>query len=135
LVDGYTRYYWIETFNTRSGEALVNYLRPLIGRLEKQLGKQVMYWRTDQAKKFKKGPFQRFLKEKNIEWESGIPYAHHQLGVVERGNRTITNAIATILIDIQLPQTLWVELAKTAIYLRNRSPSKPFKGMTPYQAL
>ena len=66
MVDDYTRYYWIETVNTRNGEILINFVKFLIGRLEKQLKKKkIKYWRIDQAKKFKQEIFQRFLK-KNI---------------------------------------------------------------------
>ena len=74
------------------------------------------------------------LSKHRITQETGIPYAHHQMGKVERANRTIINTVRTMLIDTKLPQALWPELAKTAVYLRNRSPTKTLP-QTPYEAL
>ena len=33
-----------------------------------------------------------------------------------------------------LPQKLWAEAMSTAVYLRNQSPTKAVKGMTPHEA-
>jgi cellulose synthase/poly-beta-1,6-N-acetylglucosamine synthase-like glycosyltransferase len=53
---------------------------------------------------------------------------------VKRANRTIINIVRTMLINTKLPQALWPELAKIAVYLRNRSPTKTLP-QTPYEAL
>jgi hypothetical protein len=55
------------------------------------------------------------------------------MGKVERANRTIINTVRTMLIDTKLPQALWPELAKIAVYLRNRSLTKTLP-QTPYEA-
>jgi hypothetical protein len=75
------------------------------------------------------------LRKRNIEWEEPIPYAHHQMGVIKRANRTIGSIIKILLIDTQLPEYLWPELFDTVLYLKNRSPNKAVRGMTPYEAL
>ena len=36
--------------------------------------------------------------------------------------------------DVKLPQKFWAEALSTAVYLRNRSPTKAVTGMTPYEA-
>jgi len=56
------------------------------------------------------------------------------MGVAERVNRTIASRIRTIRLDSGLPVYLWRELAKTAVYLINRSPTRCLKGKTPYEA-
>jgi hypothetical protein len=43
--------------------------------------------------------------------------------------------IRVLLIDTQLPEYLWPELFDTVLYLKNRSPNKAVRGMTPYKAL
>jgi hypothetical protein len=40
-----------------------------------------------------------------------------------------------MLADSKLPKTFWAEALATAVYLRNRSPTKAVEGKTPYQAL
>jgi hypothetical protein len=74
------------------------------------------------------------LRDNNIEWEKSYAYAHHQQGLVERLNRTITAIIRTLLLDTNIPSALWTELAHTAVYLRNRSPTRALKDKTPYEA-
>ena len=39
-----------------------------------------------------------------------------------------------MLLDAQLPQKFWAEAVSTAVYLKNRCPTKAVKGMTPYEA-
>ena len=56
------------------------------------------------------------------------------MGKVEKANRTIINMVRTMLINTKLPQALWPELAKTAVYLRNRLPTKTL-SQTPYEVL
>jgi hypothetical protein len=57
------------------------------------------------------------------------------MGVIERANRTIGLMIRVLLIDTQLSEYLWPELFDTVLYLKNRSPNKAVRGMTPYKAL
>ena len=75
------------------------------------------------------------MEKNNIEHEKGTPYAHHHLGPVERPMLTIANGIRTLLIDTHLPEELWVELVKTIVYLRNRSPTRTLDQLTPYECL
>ena len=56
------------------------------------------------------------------------------MGIAERINRTIALRIRTIRLDLGFPDYLWRELAKTAVYLINRSPTRSLEGKTPYEA-
>ncbi len=40
----------------------------------------------------------------------------------------------SMLADAKLSQRFWVEALSTAVYLRNRSPTKSVEGMTPIEA-
>ena len=42
-------------------------------------------------------------------------------------------AVRSMLIGAQLPQKFWAEALATAVYLRNRSPTKALSGLTPYE--
>jgi hypothetical protein len=57
------------------------------------------------------------------------------MGVIERANRTIGLMIRVLLIDTQLSEYLWPEFFDIVLYLKNRSPNKVVRDMTPYEAL
>uniref|UniRef100_A0A1X7VM16 Integrase catalytic domain-containing protein n=1 Tax=Amphimedon queenslandica TaxID=400682 RepID=A0A1X7VM16_AMPQE len=43
-------------------------------------------------------------------------------------------AVRSMLVGSQIPQRFWAEALSTAVYLRNRSPTKSVDGLTPYEA-
>ena len=49
-------------------------------------------------------------------------------------NRTLVEMMRSMLIDSKLPQRFWAEALSTAVYLRNRSPTKAVNGSTPFEA-
>ena len=49
-------------------------------------------------------------------------------------NRTLVETVRSMLFYANLPHKFWGEALSTAAYLRNRSPTKAVKGMTPYEA-
>ncbi|KAJ5829151.1 uncharacterized protein N7525_007404 [Penicillium rubens] len=58
---------------------------------------------------------------------------HQQNGVAERAHRTIYDRVGPTLAHARLPPKFWPEIARTAAFLSNRSPSSKL-NMTPYQA-
>ncbi|GJZ11368.1 retrovirus-related pol polyprotein from transposon TNT 1-94 [Tanacetum coccineum] len=57
----------------------------------------------------------------------------HQNGVVERHNRTLVEAVRTMLIFSKAPMFLWAEAIATAYYTQNRSPIHTRHNKTPYE--
>ena len=45
-------------------------------------------------------------------------------GVVERRNRTIKDIVRSMISHSSLPESLWGEALKTAVYILNKVPSK-----------
>ena len=74
-------------------------------------------------------------RELGIHHEETAPYTPHRNGVAERANRTICERIRSIIAETKLPKELWAELARTVVYLKNRSPTRPLKDKTPFEAL
>ncbi|KAI3056906.1 hypothetical protein CBS147353_11111 [Aspergillus niger] len=58
---------------------------------------------------------------------------HQQNGVAERTHKTIYDRVGPTLTHAGLPPKFWPEIARTAAFLSNRSPSSKL-NMTPYQA-
>ena len=54
--------------------------------------------------------------------------------MAERMNRTLVESVRSMLADAKLPHPFWAEALSTAVYLRNRGPTKVVSGMTPFEA-
>ena len=74
------------------------------------------------------------MKSEGVRHELTVPKTPQQNGVAERLNRTLVEAVRSMLIDTNLPHKFWAEALSTAVYLKNRSPTKAVKDMTPFEA-
>jgi hypothetical protein len=75
-----------------------------------------------------------------IKRELTTPYNPQQNAVAERKNRTIMEAVKTMIHDQDLPMCLWAEAAMAAVYVQNRlshsalglkTPEEMFTGKKP----
>ena len=53
-----------------------------------------------------------------------MPGSPDQNGVAERRNRTLVDMVRSMLSNSNLPQFLWTDALKTAVYILNRVPTK-----------
>ena len=117
---------------------------------ERQYAAKVKRIRTDNGTEFiskitdsnTKKTLPKWFEEQGILVENSAPYAHAQNGISERANRTGQDKARSLLIGAYAPLTLWNKALRTAIYLANRSPTKPrnpeidsLKKITPYEIL
>ena len=63
-----------------------------------------------------------------------VPRTPQQNGVAERANRTVMEAARSMLHAVSQPMKFWGAAVATAVYLRNRSPTRALNGVTPYEA-
>ena len=61
-----------------------------------------------------------------------MPGTPSQNGVAERRNRTLKDMVRSMISHSTLPESLWSEAIKTAVYILNRVPSKAV-AKTPYE--
>nr|GEW44301.1 ribonuclease H-like domain-containing protein [Tanacetum cinerariifolium] len=70
---------------------------------------------------------------KGIKREFSVPRTPQQNGIAERKNRTLIEAVRTLLVDSLLPIPFWAEAVNTACYIQNRVlVTKPHNN-TPYK--
>ena len=74
------------------------------------------------------------MKAEGIHHERTLSKTPEQNGVAERMNKTLDETMRSVLIDAKLPHAFWAEALFTAVYLRNRSPTKVLEDMTPFEA-
>ena len=91
-------------------------------------------FRTDNGGEYTSKKFEEFLKSEGIRLECTIPKTPEQNGVAERLNRTLVESARSMLLHARLPHEFWAEAISTAVYIRNRCPTKAVSEMTPYEA-
>ena len=60
-----------------------------------------------------------------------LQHSPQQNGITETKNRTIMEAARAMLHDEDLPMHLWVEAARTEVYVQNRTPHTVLENKTP----
>ncbi|KAG8499930.1 hypothetical protein CXB51_006489 [Gossypium anomalum] len=101
--------------------------------IEKQTGKQIKYLRTNNGLEFYSDKFNRLCKSEGIVRHLTVRHTPEQNGVAERMNRTIMEKVRCILSNANLPKSFWAEVASTACFLINRSPSIAIEKKTPQE--
>ena len=102
--------------------------------MENESGKKLKVLRTDGGGEYTSTEFEDFLESAGIRHEQTVPKTPEQNGVAERMNRTLVESVRSMLADAHLPHKFWAEALSTAVYLRNRSPTKAVSHKTPYEA-
>ena len=88
---------------------------------------------TDGGREFDNAKLVKLTDDAGIKLRIVMPYTPEQNGLVERENRTIMNAVRTMLKDTGLPQFLWAEAASAAVYVLNRTGPSKTAGKSPFE--
>jgi transposase InsO family protein len=102
--------------------------------VEKQTGKSIKAIRTDNGLEYVCNDLQCFFKENGIRHQLTVEYNPEMNGVSERANRTIVEKARSMLQDAGLSSKYWGEAVNTAVYLKNRCPTKAVNGMVPEES-
>jgi hypothetical protein len=89
--------------------------------------------RFDHGKEFINETLNKWCHENRIQIQMTAPYSPSQNGVTEWMNRTIVELLRVMINSQDLPHFLWELAAAHAIYLWNRSYTKPLKSTMSYE--
>lgn len=129
FIDDYTRMtfgYFIKT-----KDQVLPVFKEFKNLMENQTDLKIKKLRSDNGCEYINKQFQAFLKEHGIEHQTTVPYSPQQNGVAERANRTIMEAARCMLQDSGLEKRYWAEAVNTAIFIKNKAPSKAVRDSTP----
>ncbi|GJT83027.1 putative ribonuclease H-like domain-containing protein [Tanacetum coccineum] len=118
VTDDYSRFTWVFFLTTKdeTNEILKNFIK----EIENLVDKKVKIIRSDNRIGFKNKVMDDFCREKGIKREYSVARTPQQNGVAERRNKTLIEAVRTMLVDSKLPTTFWAEAVSTACYVQNR---------------
>ena len=133
FIDDFSNYVWLYVF--KSKDEVFQRFKEFKYSVEKETGYEIKCLRSDNGGEYKSANFETFLRDNGIKHECAVPKTPEQNIKAERMNRTLVEAVRTMLTDAHLPKIFWAEAISTAVYLRNRSPTTAVTGKTPFEAL
>lgn len=136
FTDDASRRRWVVGVHRKS-EA-VQKIKDFIAYVERQDRRDVIILRTDNGGEFVNTSLASYLAGKGIRGERALAYEHGQMGVQERGWRTIFDDVRAMLCSAKLPLALWEEAANAAVFAENLLPTRSNGGRSPmavYNAL
>ena len=132
FIDDYTHYTWVYILKHKS--EVFSKFKKWKALMENACGQKLKTLHTDRGGECTSTEFEEFLQSAGVHHELAVPKTPEQNGVAERMNRTLVESVRSMLVDASLPHKFWAEALSTAVYLRNRSPTKAVDGMTPFEA-
>ena len=132
FTDDHTRYSWVYMLKTK--DQVFERFCEWKALVEKQTKHKLKTLRTDNGGEYTSRRFEQYLKSEGICHEKTVPKTPEQNGVSERLNRNLVESARSMLLDANLPKVYWAEAVNTAVYLKNRCPTKAVQGRTPYEA-
>ena len=92
--------------------------------------KKIKNFRSDNGIEFTSNEFKELCKDSGIKRALPTPYNPQHNGIEERKNRTIMEDARVMLHDQDLPMHLWVEAARTVVYVQNCTPHRVLENKT-----
>ena len=115
FIDDYSRKCWIYFIKAKS-ETFYKFKEFKV-LIENQSGKQIKMLRTNNGGEYESHSFEDLCKESGIKTQLTVPYNPQQNGIAERKNRTICEAAKAMMFDQDLPNFLWAEATRNAVYM------------------
>jgi transposase InsO family protein len=118
FIDDYSRKTWIYFLKTK--DEVFNKFKEFKALIENLSEKNIKILRSDNEGEYTSKEFVNFCKYVGIKRELTNPYNPQQNSVAERKNRTILEAVKTMIHDQDLPMCLWVEAAIAIVYVQKQ---------------
>ena len=90
---------------------------------------------TDNDREFDNLAMRTHLAAHGTTLRLSCPYTSSQNGKAKRIIRTLNDCVHSLLLNVGMPRTFWVEALNTATHLINRRPYQSSGSITPYQCL
>ena len=124
----YSRKTWIYFLKTKS-EVFTKF-QEFKALIENYSETRIKTPRSDNGGKYTLKEFEALCEEDGLKRELTTRNPQHN-GVAERKNRTIMEAVKTLIHEQDLPMHLWAKIARTTVYVQNRLSHSALGFKTP----
>jgi transposase InsO family protein len=133
FIDDYSCKTWVYFLKSKD-EVLVLFkeFKALVVNLSER---KIKILRLDNGGEYTSNEFGSFCRDVGIKRELTTPYNLQKNGVSERKNRTIMEAIKTMIQDQDLPMHLWAEATRKTLYVQNKLSHSALGFKTPEEML
>nr|GEX52723.1 hypothetical protein [Tanacetum cinerariifolium] len=133
IVDDYSRYTWTHFLRSKdeTPKVLIDFLR----LIQRGLHAQVRTVRTDKGAKFLNKYLHAYFSDEGIDNQTSVARTPEQNGIVERRNRTLVEAVRTMLSAAKVPLFFWTEAIATTCFTQNCSLVIPRHEKIPYHII
>nr|GEW92035.1 retrovirus-related Pol polyprotein from transposon TNT 1-94 [Tanacetum cinerariifolium] len=115
----------------KTPKVLIDFLR----LVQRGLHAQVRIVQTDKGTKFLNKTLHAYFASEGINHQTSVARTPEQNGVVERQNRTLVEAVRTMLSAAKVPLFFWAEAIAIACFTQNRYLVIPRHEKTPYHII
>ena len=132
IVDDYSRFTWVFFLHDKS--VVQETFKKFAKRAQNEFETKIKKVRSGNGTEFKNTNVEEFLDEEGIGHEFSVPYTQ-QNRIIERKNRTLTEAARTILDEYKISDQFWAEAINTACHAINRLYLHKILNKTAYELL
>jgi len=129
IVDDFSHFTWVFFLQDKSEAQGI--VKKFIRKAQNEYELKMKHIRSDNGSEFWNTNIKEFLDEEGIKHEFSAPYTPQQNCIVERKNRTLTEAARTMLDEYKTPDSFWAEEINTACHAINRLYIHKYLGKTP----
>lgn len=115
----------------KSKEEVIDCVKKYITRIEREKGRKVKRFRTDNRLEYCNKQLTDFFEDTGIKYEKFNVEIPQMNGIAELINRTLMDLVRLMLKSAKLPQKFWAEAVVTAAYIRDRVGHTSIKGDVP----
>ena len=134
IVDEFSQYVWIELLQSK-GQAAGKIIE-WVKKIKTAIGVVPVEFHSDRGTEFLNDQLKQFFSGEGITHSTSLPYTPQHNGIAERMNRTLKDAVRTIMTAANAPKILWGEAIHTVVRVRNltavnesgKSPRQRFVG-------
>lgn len=99
----------------KTKDEAIDFSQNCIAQIETDTKKKTLCLVSNCGSEFTSNKMKNFLLNKGITQDFSTPFTPQQNGFIERDNRTVLEAVRTMLFHSKMPERLWAGAARTAV--------------------
>ncbi|PIL31777.1 hypothetical protein GSI_06481 [Ganoderma sinense ZZ0214-1] len=124
---------WTHTIPEKEKNQAFPAYKKLDVEVEMQEGHKIKVLHTDNGGEFMSNKFITYLESRGTKPDTTVHDTPEQNSVAERTNRMLAKHARAMLIDLGLPQYLWLYVLLHSTWLKNRTSTRMLDGKTLYE--